>query len=108
MAPRGKAAATSDTPVSHRFKTSGDGRIKTFSCSCGQWNMTGSEKRVKSIREAWDQHAEKGGLSSVRETAATDTSTAGATGAVASSTTDTSSTTGEPMDLGDAGSTPNE
>lgn len=98
MAPRAKAA-TADTPVSHRFKTSGEGRIKSYSCSCGQWNMTGSEKRVKSIREQFDKHATTGGLSSVQETPPP-----------AGSTSDTvsTSTTGEPLDLGDSGSAPNE
>lgn len=101
MAPRAKAA-TSETPVSHRFKTSGEGRIKTFSCSCGQWNMTGSEKRVKAIREAWDQHAEKGGLASVRETSTTDTTSG--TGTSSTTGTASTSTTGKPLDLGDTGS----
>lgn len=53
----------------HRFKTEGEGRIKSFKCSCGGWAMTGSEKRVKGIKALWSQHAEKGGLSSAREQA---------------------------------------
>lgn len=56
----------------HRFKSEGGGRIKSYSCSCGNWGMTGSEKIAKAARKQWEDHAEKGGLSKGVETAPRD------------------------------------
>lgn len=44
----------------HRFKKTGDGRIKHYSCSCGNWNTSGSEARTEGIKAAWSQHASQG------------------------------------------------
>lgn len=41
----------------HRFKMTGEGRIKTYACSCGVWRKTGSKDRAEAIKAAWSQHA---------------------------------------------------
>ena len=66
--------------TTHRFKVEGKGRIKAYSCSCGNWGMTGSEKHAKSIRASHAQHAEKGGLAAAGETPKADPGDAGGSG----------------------------
>lgn len=40
----------------HRVKITGEGKTRTYACSCGGWSVTGSQSRDKGIRAAHSQH----------------------------------------------------
>lgn len=40
----------------HRLRTTGEGKSRQFTCSCGRWSVSGSQSREKGIRSAHSQH----------------------------------------------------